>query len=1006
MSQKRTYWILILVFVSQCLPAQYRSISSQKVVGVREGLSDRVVLGVKSDSIGNFYIHTPISLHRYSDDQVQETVMLKSYNQNVKIIETQDDFLTVDKEQCITVINKRLFSISATHCIEEHIEGTISLLESADDIIKVLTQSGHNTYKYYELTANSEQVVILTDIEIYSIEKILEIEKIEDSEVLYINDKDQLISNETGLIYSAKGLDEYLRNYDPQVYYDDVSEQVYFSLSKYQGVYKYSGQEVTKIWDRGFIDQIGRDNKDNLMLCLTGKVIMHLDELLLITPNGSLHEMTHLLEPNNRILSIHSKDFEKSVLLASYNGLYHYSFLPIGIESYLSNPNVKPDGFGYVVRSFTLGHDGIVKIVKESGNAIYEMVNDKAIINPSFTALFGYGTIWIEYVPKQKTYWVLQYNQDRTSTLSSYNYETKQINKYNLKITGERFHITEDHIWITGRNGNNGRIIRLNPKSRVQDYMWESYLKERNLRASLFTEDLYLFGTRSGLILYDPIKDKVDDTFFEESKGLYVSNIRLYNNEYWIGTYNEGLYLYNQDFDLIDNIAVGESAASNTVAAIEPDEFGNYWISTFDGISILNQDKELVDRVDYTDGIRNSEFNRDASFKWKNDILIGNLNGFIRISPQKYLNSNFVKNYNLNVITYQLNNQTIIKKRPGSQFEIIGKPSRLSLSYSLSGFTKELRNPKLNELDITIDPKPDSISITDTEIIIFGLDNESYSINASSSFKHEKPISLGSFKIKRNYGRLFYTIAIVGFIGFFSYLISQRIISRNNKRNQAQLSLNQELSEVRMKALRSQLNPHFVFNSLNSIQYYIQVNEKKLARNYLSKFARLMRLFLESSHNDLISLRQEIEQLSLYLELEKMRFEDKWEYDLNVEHQIDTDSFLIPPMILQPIIENSINHGLGSLKGRKGQLNISFKSRDQNIVIDVEDNGIGRQASQKMQKLALKKHNSLSTSITKERIELFNQSKKGKIVIEYIDKVDNENQSLGTLAIVRIKQNA
>ena len=935
MSYRRIYWVLILALSSQHLCAQYRSISNQKIIGVRDGLSDRVVLGVRSDSLDNYFIHTPISLHRYSDDEVQETVILSSYNQNVNIIETSKDFLTVNKEQCVTVIDKKSFVISANHCIKEHIDGEITLMTSSDNVIKILTKNNQGIQIYYELSANSEGINILSKNEIQTNEKILAIERTKSSEILFINDKDQLISTTSGRIHMAEEGQIYDKSYTPKIYYDKVSSSTYFSYNKYEGIYKYDGQKVLKIWKNGFIDLIERDDKDNLMLGLTGKVIMHLDELLMLSTDGRLRNMSHLLEPNNRILGIHSNDFEKNILFASYNGLYHYSFLPPGIESYLRRPDVKPDDFGYVVRSFTKGHNDHVKVVKESGNGIYEIEKDDPFINTNFTALFGYGTIWIEYLPEKKTYWVLQYNQDRTSTLSSYNHITQKIKRYNLKLIGERFHITDNHIWITGRNGKDGRIVKLDPESGAQELMWESYLKDRNLRASYFTDNLYFFGTRAGLILYNPILDKVDDAFFEESRDLYVSNIRVYNNEYWIGTYNEGLHIYNHDLYLIDKIDVGESAASNTVAAIELDNFGNFWISTFDGLSILNEDKTLIDRIDYTDGITNSEFNRDASFKWGNDILFGNLNGYIRINPQKYLSHNSTKIYKLDQITYLLKDKTLIENTPGHEFTIDGVPSRMSLSYNLPGFTKELRNPKLRELNISIEPSLDSIHITDSEINISGLESGTYTVSASPSIIDQDSIVLSQFEIQTNYRDLLYTLSLIGLIGFCSFVIARRIIDQNNKRNQEQLALTKELSEVRMKALRSQLNPHFVFNSLNSIQYYIQVNEKKLARNYLSKFARLMRLFLESSHNDLISLKQEIEQLSLYLELEKMRFEDKWEYDLNIEQHIEQETFQIPPMILQPIIENSINHGLGPLKERKGKLNITIKSRDQNIVIDI-----------------------------------------------------------------------
>ncbi len=208
---------------------------------------------------------------------------------------------------------------------------------------------------------------------------------------------------------------------------------------------------------------------------------------------------------------------------------------------------------------------------------------------------------------------------------------------------------------------------------------------------------------------------------------------------------------------------------------------------------------------------------------------------------------------------------------------------------------------------------------------------------------------------------------------------------RDAVEKQKEAELKSQVSETEMKALRAQMNPHFIFNSLNSISDYIARNNTKVADEYLSKFAKLMRLILENSEKKEVSLAEDIKALELYMQLESMRMNNKFTYEIRVDDAIDKENTLIPPLILQPFVENSIWHGIAKKEGQ-GKITVSIKKEDDTINCIVEDDGIGRQATGEI--TALKDNTarrSLGMKITKERIDIINKVKKTNATVKLTD---------------------
>ncbi|MEZ4874003.1 MAG: histidine kinase [Flavobacteriaceae bacterium] len=223
-----------------------------------------------------------------------------------------------------------------------------------------------------------------------------------------------------------------------------------------------------------------------------------------------------------------------------------------------------------------------------------------------------------------------------------------------------------------------------------------------------------------------------------------------------------------------------------------------------------------------------------------------------------------------------------------------------------------------------------------------------------------------------------------------------------NEKLKTQLEFQKKLYQSELSALRGQLNPHFIHNSINAIQYYIQRNEVNLSENYLSKLSKLLRLFFEYSRKQTISLADEINLLNNYLEIEKMRFEDKLNYTIHIDKSLDEEDIFLPSMILQPIVENAVNHGIFHKKGN-GTVTIRFSEQKNNtLAITVEDDGIGIDQALQLQKNNRKDNRVSSSQVLKERLLMLKESKQWDIEYNIIDKAEITS-STGTLVTLFIK---
>ncbi|MEJ7680859.1 MAG: sensor histidine kinase [Segetibacter sp.] len=213
--------------------------------------------------------------------------------------------------------------------------------------------------------------------------------------------------------------------------------------------------------------------------------------------------------------------------------------------------------------------------------------------------------------------------------------------------------------------------------------------------------------------------------------------------------------------------------------------------------------------------------------------------------------------------------------------------------------------------------------------------------------------------------------------------------------------MQQQSTELEMQALRAQMNPHFIFNSLNSINRYILQNDKLKASEYLTKFSRLVRLILQNSQVSLIPLESELEALRLYLELEAVRFDHQFEYKLIIDKDIDTDILKVPPLIIQPYAENAIWHGLMH-KEEKGHLEVELYQCDQVLCCKITDDGIGRKKAAELKSKSASTHKSMGMRITADRIAILQQEKQLDTTIKIRDIVLPDGCAGGTEVLLKI----
>ncbi|MFN8209852.1 MAG: histidine kinase [Bacteroidales bacterium] len=263
---------------------------------------------------------------------------------------------------------------------------------------------------------------------------------------------------------------------------------------------------------------------------------------------------------------------------------------------------------------------------------------------------------------------------------------------------------------------------------------------------------------------------------------------------------------------------------------------------------------------------------------------------------------------------------------------------------------------------------------------------------------HKKEIDLLSERLRNNrIMNVSISILLVLIVSIALLLITTSRINARRKLSE----MNRQIAEITQANLRQQMNPHFIFNTLNSIQYFMYQHDKLATNNYLTKFSNLIRKVLENSQHTSVPLNDELDALTLYLELESLRFKDKFDFTITVDDDVDPILYKVPTMLIQPFVENSICHGIMPLD-RKGHVEIEISLRNDHLLCRIEDNGIGREAARENRLKKGTNHNSLGTQITATRLELVNSLYGTDLKTIYTDLKDESGKGTGTRVEIQI----
>ncbi len=234
-----------------------------------------------------------------------------------------------------------------------------------------------------------------------------------------------------------------------------------------------------------------------------------------------------------------------------------------------------------------------------------------------------------------------------------------------------------------------------------------------------------------------------------------------------------------------------------------------------------------------------------------------------------------------------------------------------------------------------------------------------------------------------------------------SIQLENELTVRELESKQKQTELQQRATELEMQALRAQMNPHFIFNCLSSINRFILKNETESASDYLTRFSRLIRMVLINSQKNTIQLEDEMEMLRLYLDMERLRFKNSFDYNIIYTNTIEPGSVFIPPLLLQPFCENAIWHGLMHKEG-KGKLDIALSIQQNVLHCTISDNGIGREKAAELKSKSAENQKSLGLKITKDRLALLNENKDVQTFYNIEDLIDENSGAAGTKVIIHI----
>jgi ligand-binding sensor domain-containing protein/sensor histidine kinase YesM len=485
-----------------------------------------------------------------------------------------------------------------------------------------------------------------------------------------------------------------------------------------------------------------------------------------------------------------------------------------------------------------------------------------------------------------------------------------------------------------------------------------------------------------------------------------ISNNKIYSifedkdGYLWIGT-SFGLNKFDRKNNRFIRYNEKDGLPNNVINGILADTTGHLWLSTNTGLSKFNPDNEVFHNFNNQDDLHSSTFGPNLNAVLSSgELAFGGINGIIVFDPYNITSNKYVPPV---VITdFKTYGRSIIKDKNINDLQAVTlsyEEKYFTIDFSALDYTSPEKNQYLYKLEGFDDEWVHALN--NNSAVYTNIDPGSYTFKVIGSNSAGVWNTEGA-SIKLNITPPFWQMAWFKILLFLListvlFLIIYGIKMRAKKNSE----IKEKMTELRIQALRVKMNPHFIFNTINSIQYFLTANEKEMALSYLAKFARLMRLTLEFSDKTIISIAEELESLRLYLDLEKLRFENKFDYNIEVDPAISTPTVMIPNLLIQPYVENAVKHGIQN-NTDKGMIKVKLKKVKNEISYTIEDNGIGIKKSLERNRVADHQKKSHGMMITYDRIKLLNHDRIENGDLEVTDLSDSDTEKTGTKVTIRI----
>lgn len=787
------------------------------------------------------------------------------------------------------------------------------------------------------------------------------------------------------------------------------------------------------------------DLQGNLLISYLSPVSKRVKSLEMITPNGQVSNADWLIGIDERIQSISGEDFSKEIRLNTYGGLYQV-LLPQAREGvfmrYLYR-ELMPGKFGDVMRGFAADDQGNVYVNKDSSMPFWFRVNANTLELDTIPIIEADGTLARHYGCGNN---LLNYQGDIFGFSCDIDGDTYLGKIYRYRPANNSWkrwdlpHRSEVVRWILeGRTEGELMLFTEERKDHLRGNIFYFYPAQDSFSLVQpagptfflkgFTKVVVRdtaraciwIGTNAAFYRFDPVSEKLTTYHMSGGKGTSVVDIQLLSSgDLLLGTLHAGLQLFDpttgefsrvgglsQDLDGLSDLEKYLELPSNAIASVKIIDDKYLMIFTFNGLVFHGTTAGFSSVFTTENGLGSNEFNSASIFYNKHDDrwYAGGINGFVSFFIEDLLPKQSL--FTPSLLAYRILDENVgyetSHRIPANWTGPLVLPP--SVIYCVLEFTipdylnggKQHYQTFLENFDPDWSPSSEVSSVRYTRLEP-GKYNFKLQAYDGQGFLSPTIVELPIVVQMPWYETWwFYLSCLLLFCLLFYVFHRVRM-----KRLEQKMEMTRRMQSLELRTLRQQLNPHFISNAMNAIREYIQRDNAEESARYLTDFSRMMRLFLEASRRKMTSVTDEVDMLQRYIGLEALRFPDRFDSLITIDPEIDPDMDEVPSLLLQPIVENAINHGLCPLESG-GELRIHFgldPADDDVLICTISDNGVGRKIAAERQKPDT--HVSRATTILEDRQRLLAEDEQIVLRIDTSDLYP-EREHTGTVVTIRIE---